>query len=102
MTDEKATMQIRDDLAVKEHYVNKFVGSAFDGGALTLTFGSIRLVAAKTGEGTAADQVPEVYITERLTLSRSAAIELAKALNMLFAPRAPQNSAQTAAHTRAH
>ena len=52
--------------------------------AVTLTFGTIRLVTEKTDEGPREGSQPAVYITHRLSLSPSAAVELINGLNTVL------------------
>jgi hypothetical protein len=73
--------RIQDNLSIVETYANKFVGSVFDGGAVCLTFGTIRVLLEKTGEGPIHGQEAVIQITHRLTLSPTAAIELMNGLN---------------------
>ena len=47
MTDERPKAKLRDDPSVREVYVNKCVGTFFDGGAVTLTFGNLRTRSGK-------------------------------------------------------
>ena len=68
--------RIQDDPSVVETYANKFLGSVFDGGSVTLTFGSLRVPLEKTDQGQ-----PVVQITHRLALSPTAAVELINGLN---------------------
>lgn len=84
MTEQKQKFRIHDNPAIGEVYVNKFIGSFFDGGAVTLTFGTIRLVTEKTDEGPREGSQPAVYITHRLSLSPSAAVELINGLNTVL------------------
>jgi hypothetical protein len=81
----KPKFQIHDNPAVVEAYANKFIGSMFDGGAVALTFGSIRLLPEKTDEAPRDGQQPAVYVTHRLALSPAAAVELVSGLNSLLA-----------------
>jgi hypothetical protein len=43
--------RIQDNPSIVETYANKFLGSVFDGGAVSLTFGTFRIVVEKTGGG---------------------------------------------------
>jgi hypothetical protein len=43
--------RIQDNPSIVETYANKFLGSVFDGGAVSLTFGMIRVVVEKAGGG---------------------------------------------------
>jgi hypothetical protein len=40
--------RIQDNPSIVETYANKFLGSVFDGGAVSLTFGTIRVVVCTT------------------------------------------------------
>lgn len=73
--------RIQDNPSIIEAYANKFISSAFDGGAVGLTFGSIRVPLEKTDEGPMQGQQPVLQVTHRLTLSPTAAIELINSLN---------------------
>jgi hypothetical protein len=78
---QQSKFRIQDDPSVIETYANKFVGSFFDGGAVTLIFGSLRASLEKADEGPTQEQQPVIQITHRLTLSPTAAVELIKGLN---------------------
>jgi hypothetical protein len=77
-------LRIVDNPDVTEFYINKFLGSFFDGGAVTLTFGNIRLLSEKTDEGPTPGQQPHIHVTHRLSLSPSAAVELINGLNTVL------------------
>jgi hypothetical protein len=74
-------LRIQDNPSVIEIYANKFLGSVFDGGAVGLTFGSIRVLPERTDEGPIQNQQPVIHVTHRLMLSPMAAMELIKGLN---------------------
>ena len=79
---EQPKFRIQDNPSIVETYANKFLGSVFDGGAVSLTFGTIRVVVEKTGGGQPAQgQETVIQVTHRLTLSPAAAVELMKGLN---------------------
>ena len=95
--------RIQDNPSIIETYANKFLGSVFDGGAVTFTFGSLRVRLEKTDEAPIQGQQPVVQVTHRLTLSPAAAIELIKGLNAtLTALRQAQAQAQRVAHQPGH
>jgi hypothetical protein len=74
--------RIQDNPTVVEMYANKFLGSVFDGSAVCLTFGTIRVVVEQTGGGQATQsQETMIQVTHRLTLSPTAAVELMNGLN---------------------
>jgi hypothetical protein len=85
---------IQDNPSIIETYANKFLGSAFDGGAVTLTFGSFRVRLEKTDEEPIQGQQPVVQVTHRLTLSPAAAIELMNGLNRALTALRQQAQAQ--------
>jgi hypothetical protein len=76
---EQPQFRIQDNPSIVETYANKFLGSVFDGGAVSLTFGTIRVVVEKQVEGSQRETV--IQVTHRLTLSPAAAVELMKGLN---------------------
>ena len=98
--------RIQDNPSVIETYANKFLGSVFDGGAVTLTFGSLRVSLEKSDEGPTQGQQPVIQITHRLTLSPAAAVELITGLNATLtalrqaqAQRVAQQSGQATAES---
>ena len=100
---QQSKFRIQDDPSVIETYANKFLGSGFDGGAVTLTFGSLRAPLEKTDEGPIQGQQPVVQITHRLALSPTAAIELITGLNAtLQAIRQAHAQAQRVAQQPGH
>jgi hypothetical protein len=87
--------RIQDNPSIIETYANKFLGSVFDGGAVSLTFGSLRVPLEKTDERPIHAQQPLIQVTHRLALSPMAAIELINGLNAtLTALRQAQTQAQ--------
>jgi hypothetical protein len=76
---------IQDNPSIIETYANKFLGSVFDGGAVNLTFGSLRVPLEKTDERPIHGQQPLIQVTHRLTLSPTAALELLNNLNTTLA-----------------
>ena len=77
--------QIVDNPDIREIYVNKTIGVSFDGGTVGLTLGCTRLLPERLDTPPRQDQPPAVYVTGRLALSPSAAVELANALNGILA-----------------
>ena len=100
MNEKKSKFRINDNAAVGEVYCNKFLGSVFDGGAVSLTFGAFRMVPEKTGEGPSPGQQPQVYVTHRLSLSPAAAVELISGLNSILSSleKAQANAPKATAH----
>ncbi len=96
--EKKAKLRIRDNPYVSEIYCNKFLFSGFDGGAVTLTFGNMRMIAERTDEGPKPGSHPEIFITQRLSLSPSAAVELINGLNTIMGAliQAQANAPKTA------
>lgn len=84
MADKKAQMAIVDDPSVREIYANKVIGTTFDGGALSITLGVGRFVPKTTDEIPKQGALPAVHVTSRLSLSPSAAVELANALKTML------------------
>jgi hypothetical protein len=84
MAEQKPKFRIRDNPAISEAYANKFIGSTFDGGAVILTFGAVRLVTERVDEGPRPGTHPEVYITHRLALSPACTVELINGLNTIL------------------
>ena len=80
MAEEQQKLRVQDNPAVTEVYVNKFLGAAYDGGAVALTFGSIRRVAEQMGDGPIEARPAVVHVTQRLALSPAATIELINGL----------------------
>lgn len=81
MAEEQQTkLRIQDNPSVTEVYVNKFLGAVFDGGAVALTFGSVRPVKEQTGDGPLEARQAVVHVTQRLALSPAATIELINGL----------------------
>lgn len=76
----QSKFRVQDNPAVTEVYVNKFLGAVFDGGAVALTFGSIRPFADQTGDGPIEARQAVVHVTQRLALSPAATIELINGL----------------------
>ena len=84
MTDKKPQMAVVDDPSVKEVYANKVIGTTFDGGALSITLGVGRFVPKTTDEAPKQGALPVVHVTARLSLSPTAAVELASALKLML------------------
>lgn len=81
MAEEPQTkLRVQDNPAVTEVYVNKFLGAVYDGGAVTLTFGSIRSVDEQMGDRMVEARQAVVHVTQRLALSPTATIELINGL----------------------
>jgi len=71
---------VADDGRVDETYANRLISTSFDGGAISVTLGVVRLVPEHT-DGPAAEGEPHVHVTARLALSPSTAVDLIKSLN---------------------
>jgi hypothetical protein len=85
MTEAAQKPKVIDNPDVTEVYANKFISAAFDGGAVSLTFGCIRFVPERTDSPPRQGQQPEVHVTGRLALSPTAAVELINSLNNILA-----------------
>ena len=77
--------RIIDSLDVREIYINKTIGVSYDGGTVGLTLGCTRVLPERLDTMPRQDQPPAVYVTGRIALSPSAAVELANALNGILA-----------------
>ena len=96
--------RIQDNPSVIETYANKFLGSAFDGSAVTLTFGSIRVPGKKTDNGPMQGEQPlMIQVTHRLTLPPAAVMELINGLDTTMKTlRHALARAQGATHQTGH
>jgi hypothetical protein len=77
--------RIIDSADAHEIYVNKVVGSSFDGANISVTLGCTRVVPERLDSPPPQGHVPAVYVTGRITLSPSAAAELVNGLNGMLA-----------------
>jgi hypothetical protein len=95
MTESPPKHQIIDNPDVREIYVNKTLGGSFDGTAITLTLGCTRF-DRPAPQG----QLPSIYVTGRLTLSPTAAVELLNSLNSILAAisKTPNNKLNPSQH----
>lgn len=84
MADQQPKSLIIDNPNVQVAYANKFITTSFDGGAVSLTFGTMSLLPERidTPSPTGA---PPVHVSARLTLSPAAAVELLNGLNKILA-----------------
>jgi hypothetical protein len=78
--EQQQKLRVQDNPAVTEVYVNRFLGAVYDGGAVALTFGSVRPFAEQTGDGQIETSQAVVHVTQRLVLSPAATIELINGL----------------------
>jgi hypothetical protein len=98
MPERKQRLRVVDDGRVGETYANRLISTSFDGGAICITLGVVRLVPEHTGVP-AADGEPHVHVTVRLTLSPGTAVDLIKSLNdVLGAARGEQRGPQAGKH----
>lgn len=84
MSEKNQKMRIVDDPSVAEAYANKVVGVVFDGGACTITLGCQRFLTERVDERPKEGQHPKVYVTQRLSVSPAAAVELVNQLNVFL------------------
>ena len=82
MTDQQK-IRIVDKASSREIYVNKVIDSTFDGAAIGVTLGCIRVVPERLDARPSTP--PGVYVTGRLSLSPVAARELVDRLNGILA-----------------
>jgi hypothetical protein len=85
MADNQPKPRIIDSPEVREIYVNKTIGSSFDGATISLLLGCTRIVPDRLDLPPQQAQPPSVYVTGRIALSPAAAVELANALNGILA-----------------
>lgn len=81
MTETTQKPRIVDNPAAPELYVNKVIGSSFDGATIGITLGSTRILPERldTPPGP-----PAVHLAGRLCLTPAAASELAKAITAML------------------
>jgi len=72
-------LKIIDDVGSNEIYVNKIIGSSYDGTVVGITLGCTRIVPELID--TMPSTQPAIYVIGRLSLSPAAARELAEGLN---------------------
>jgi hypothetical protein len=84
MADKKSQTTIVDDQSAKEIYANNLVGTSFDGTTLTVTLGVGRFLPEKTDTPPKQNPVPTVHVAARLTLTPTAALQLANALKAVL------------------
>lgn len=77
MADQSSKPRVIDDPALGEVYTDKLVSATFNGGALVVTLGAMRMVPETLGQPV---QEPSVVVTARMALSPAAAIELVNAI----------------------
>jgi hypothetical protein len=81
MTDNQPKPRIIDNPDAREIYVNKVIGSSFDGAAISVTLGCTRVVPERLDSPPPQGHQPSVYVAGRLTLTPQAAAELVNSLN---------------------
>jgi hypothetical protein len=84
MAEAQQKFKIIDNPWIGELYANKLIGTSFDGGAVSVTLGTTRFVPEQGGEAPKQDKPASVYVTARLALSPSSAVELANALGAML------------------
>jgi hypothetical protein len=72
-----------DNIDAAEIYVNKIVGSSFDGTTVGVTLGCTRVVPERLN--TTPSSPPVVYVAGRLSLTPAAAADLVKGLSGILA-----------------
>jgi hypothetical protein len=78
-----AQFKVIDNPAVAETYANKLVAASYDGGAVVITLGTVRVVP-EHGTDASRSVTQPVFVTARLALSPSGAVELGNALNNML------------------
>lgn len=84
MADEPKKLKIIDNPAIVESYINKLIGTSFDGSAIVITLGATRFVPEHNAETVKEGTFPPVYVTARLAISPASAVELVNALNNML------------------
>jgi hypothetical protein len=84
--------RIVDNPGVREIYINKTIGASYDGGTISITLGCTRMLPEQLDTLPRQDQPPAVYVTGRVALTPSAAVELANALNGILTDIAKKQS----------
>jgi hypothetical protein len=92
MTESNKKPRIHDDPTISEAYANKVISVTFDGGALVVTLGATRMTPERLGEAPRQGNLPEIWVTGRLAVSPSAAMELVNNIQgvLAMASRASQ------------
>jgi hypothetical protein len=85
MSDDSHKPRVIDNPDVGEIYANKTIGASFDGGGISVLVGCSRVIPDFIDTSVQRNEPPSVYVTGRLTLSPSAAVELMNALNGILA-----------------
>jgi hypothetical protein len=85
MSDDSRKPRVIDNPDVGEIYANKTIGASFDGGGISVLVGCSRVIPDFIDTSVQRNEPPSVYVTGRLTLSPSAAVELMNALNGILA-----------------
>lgn len=85
MTENQRKPRIVDNPDAREIYINRTIGTAFDGAAITILLGCARVVPERVDTPPQQSEPPAVHLTARIALSLNAAVELANALNGILA-----------------
>ncbi len=88
MASDQQKPRIVNDPNVKETYVNRTIGTSYDGTNVTLTFGCARVLPERVDAPPASAEPPPVHLVGRIVLTPSAALELANSLNGILAETA--------------
>jgi hypothetical protein len=84
MESAKPKPRIFDNVEVRETYSNKLIGTAFDGGSLSITLGTSRFIPDRIDDPPRNGQHPGVYVTDRIAISPACAVEVVNALNHIL------------------
>jgi hypothetical protein len=79
MTNPNPKPRVVDDPTIREAYGDKIVCTSFDGGAVIITSGVIRMMPERIDD--VPKRLPDVHVTARLALSPAAAVELVQAIS---------------------
>jgi hypothetical protein len=84
MADKPKKLTVIDNPAVAECYANRLIAASFDGGSVVITLGVSRFLPEADGKNSKEAAVQPVYVTARLAISPSGAVELTNALTTML------------------
>jgi hypothetical protein len=84
MSNDEQKLRIVDDPSVRPAFASKVVMTGMDGGTITVTLGDIRFLPSRIGQGPKQGEHPSVYVTARLALTPTTAVELVNNLSRIL------------------
>ncbi|ODA65929.1 hypothetical protein A7A08_03160 [Methyloligella halotolerans] len=84
MAKEKKKLPVVDSESVRDVYADTVVSTGFFNGTCVVTLGATRYVPERTNEAPQEGAVPSVYVTAKLAITPSAAVELVSILGNMF------------------